>query len=59
MQVDPEDERLQVLDEDSAVAVHDALGRAGRPGGEEHPERMLEGKALDVQLDIAGDDRAP
>ena len=35
-------EGLEVLEDDAAVAVHDALGHARGAGGEEHPQRVVE-----------------
>ena len=34
--------RLQVLDDDAAVTVHDALRQAGGAGGVQHPQRVVE-----------------
>ena len=34
---------FEVLEDHPAVAVHDALGRAGGAGGEQHPQRVVEG----------------
>jgi hypothetical protein len=40
-QIEMERERLEVFEEDAAVALDDGLGNAGRAGGVENPERML------------------
>ena len=40
---------LVVLHELAAVAVDDRLGQAGRPGGEEHVQRMVERDRLELQ----------
>ena len=34
---------FEVFEDHPAVAVHDALGRAGGAGGEQHPQRVVEG----------------
>ncbi len=41
---------LQVLEQRAAGAVHDALGRAGRAGGVEHVERVIEGQPRELDL---------
>ena len=38
---------LQVLQQRAAGAVHDAFRRAGRAGGEEDVERVVEGQPLE------------
>ena len=43
LQVDVEAQRLEVLEEDPAVAVDDRLREPGRAGAVEHPERVVEG----------------
>ena len=42
--------RLQVLDDDAAVAVHDALRQAGGAGGVQHPQRVVERNGVKIQL---------
>ena len=38
---------LQVLEQRAAGAMHDAFRRAGRAGGEQDVERMVEGQPLE------------
>ena len=45
-QVVVEAQPLQLLEQDAAVPVHDGLGQPGRAGGEQHPERVVEGHLL-------------
>ena len=33
---------LQMFQDHAAVSVHDALGRPGGAGGEQHPQRVIE-----------------
>ncbi len=44
-----EGERLEVLEDDPAVPVHDRLGQPGGAGGVEHPQRMIERHLLELQ----------
>src|SRR5207342_2266756 len=48
--VDVEVELLQVLEQDAALRLDDRLRQAGRAGGVEDPERVIEGEALEGQL---------
>ena len=41
---------LQVLEDDAAVPVHDALGQPGGAGGVEHPQRVVERHRVELQL---------
>ena len=49
-----EGERLEVLEHDPAVAVHDRLGQARGARGVDHPERMVERHLLELGLALAG-----
>ena len=50
VQVLVERERLEVLQDDAAVAVHDRLRQAGGAGGVDHPERVRERHLLELGL---------
>ncbi len=45
-----ERERLEVLEDDAAVPVHDRLGQPGGPRGVDDPERVRERHLLEVRL---------
>ena len=49
-QVEVEGLQLELLEQDAAVAVHDRLGQAGGAGGEQHPQRVVEGHLLADEL---------
>ena len=53
-QVLMEGERLEVLEHDPAVAVHDRLGQARGARGVDHPERMVERHLLELGLALTG-----
>ena len=48
--VDVEVQRLQVLEQDAALRVHDRLGQTGRARRVQHPERVLERQLRELQL---------
>jgi hypothetical protein len=48
--VDVEVELLEVLEQDPALPVDDRLRQAGGAGRVEHPQRVVEGDALEGQL---------
>ncbi len=50
MGVDVEVELLQVLEQDATLSLDDRLRQAGRAGGVEDPERVVEGDALEGEL---------
>ena len=50
--VDVEVELLQVLEQDAALGLDDRLRQAGRAGGVEDPERVVEGDALEAELGV-------
>ena len=52
-------EELRVLEQDAAVAVHDRLRQARRPGREQHVERMLERHGLELEWAALGDEFVP
>ncbi len=47
MQVVAEAQRLELLQQNPAGAMHNRLGRAGRARGVEDPQRMVEGDRLE------------
>ena len=49
-QVLVERERLEVLEDDAAVTVHDRLRQAGGAGGIDHPERVRERHLFELRL---------
>ena len=49
-QVLVERERLEVLEDDAAVPVHDRLRQPGGAGGVDHPERVRERHLLELRL---------
>ena len=49
LQVPVQRVRLQVLEQDPAVAVHDRLRAAGRPGREQDEQRMVERHLLELE----------
>ena len=52
-------EILHVLEQDAAVAVHDRLRQAGRPGGEEHVERVVERHRVERERPWLGEEIVP
>ena len=51
--------RLQVLDDDAAVTVHDALRQAGGAGGVQHPQRVVERDRVKIQRPGLGGQHRP
>ena len=49
---------LEVFQHHAAVAVHDSLGCAGGAGGEQHPQRVIEGHRRDIDCLRVGDEFA-
>ncbi len=52
-------ERLEVLDRDAAVAVHDRLGQSCRAGGEQDVERRRERQSYELQRRGLGGELGP
>ena len=52
-----QDMLLQVLQQRSAVSVHDAFGDARRTGGKHDEQRMVEGDGFELQLGIGDKER--
>src|SRR4030095_5361233 len=50
LRVEVEVPPLELLEQDAAVPVDDRLGEAGRPGGVEDPEGVIEGDAVEGEL---------
>ena len=50
---------LQMLEQDAAVAVHDRLRKPGRPGREEHVERVVERERVERELGGLGKEVVP
>ena len=50
---------LEVLDEQVPVPVHDRLGQAGRPGREQHHERVVERHLLELQRPLVPEQLGP
>ena len=51
LRVEVQVELLQLLEQDAAVALDDRLRQAGGARGVEDPERVVEGDALEAELD--------
>ena len=52
-------QRLEVLDDDPAVRLHDALGQPGRPRRVQHPQRVVEGHRRELQRGGGGGELRP
>lgn len=52
-------ELLEVLDEDAALGLDDGLGEAGRAGGVEHPQGVVERHLLEDGLHVGGGQGRP
>lgn len=50
---------LEVLDEDAALGLDDGLGEAGRAGGVEHPQGVVEGDLLEDRRHVRGGQGRP
>lgn len=50
---------LEVLQQDAALRLDDGLGQAGRAGGVQDPQRVVEGDLLEDGLDVRRRDRRP
>src|SRR4029453_64389 len=54
-----EGERLEVLEKDAALAVHESLRKTGGSRGVQHPERMLEGQLGELERCRLGSELRP
>lgn len=52
-------ELLQVFDEDAALGLDDGLGQAGRAGGVEHPQGVVEGHLFEGGFDVGAGQGGP
>ncbi len=52
-------ELLEVFEQDAALGLDDRLGQAGRTGGVEHPEGVVEGDRLEDGPGVRGGERGP
>ena len=52
-------QHLEVLDDDPAVRLHDALGQPGRPGRVQHPQRVVERHRRELQRGGRGGELRP
>ena len=50
LRVDVQVEHLEVLEQDPALALHDRLRKARRPGGVQDPQRVVEGHGLELEV---------